>query len=102
MANGMHSEFFESHVGLRQRENLSQILLALFLNDMETCFTDHKWKALKFIDKLYTDSHDEITGMLNLFVFLMYAYDTIIMAENEHDIQRNLKIRRLTSTIQKL
>ena len=35
---------------------------------------------MKFIDKLYTDSHDEVTGMLNLFV-LMYAGDTVIMAE---------------------
>ena len=39
--------------------------------------------------KLYTDSHDEVTGMLNLFV-LMYADDTVVMAENEHAMQRNL------------
>ena len=53
---------------------------------METFFTDQKWNTLKFIDKLYTDSHDEVTGMLNLFV-LMYADDTVIMAENEHEMQ---------------
>ena len=41
--------------------------------------------------KLYTDSHDEVTGMLNLFV-LMYAYDTVVMAENEHAMQRNLNL----------
>ena len=29
--------------------------------------------------------------MLNLFV-LMYADDTVIMAENEHDMQRNLNL----------
>ena len=54
---------------------------------METFFTEQKWNTLKFIDKLYTDSHDEVTGMLNLFV-LVYADDTVIMAENEHDLQR--------------
>ena len=91
MANGMQSEFFESHVGVRQGENLSPLLFALFLNDMETFFTDQRWNTLKFIDKLYTDSHDEVTGMLNLFV-LMYADDTVIMAENEHDMQRNLNL----------
>ena len=58
---------------------------------METFFTEQKWNTLKFIDKLYTDSHDEVTGMLNLFV-LMYADDTVIMAENEHDMQRNLNL----------
>ena len=42
MANGMQSEFFESHVGLRQGENLSPLLVALFLNDMEKKFTDRK------------------------------------------------------------
>ena len=55
MANGMQSEFFESHVGLRQGENLSPLLFALFLNDMETFITDKKWNTLTFIDKLYTD-----------------------------------------------
>ena len=92
MANGMQSEFFESHVGLRLGENLSPLLFALFLNDMETFFTEQIWNTLKFIDKLYTDSHDEVTGMLNLFVLIMYADDTVIMAENEHDMQRNLNL----------
>ena len=83
---------FESHVGLSKGENISPLLFALFLNDMETFFTEQKWNTLKFIDKLYTDSHDEVTGMLNLFV-LTYADDTVIMAENEHDMQRNLKAK---------
>ena len=49
---------------------------------MEIFFTEQKWNTLKFIDKLYTDSHDEVTGMLNLFV-LMYADDTVIMADDD-------------------
>ena len=53
---------------------------------MKTFFADQKRNTLKVIDKLYNDSHDEVTGMLNLFV-LMYADDTVIMAENEHDMQ---------------
>ena len=32
-----------------------------YSNDMETFFTDQKWNTLKFINKLYTDSHDEVT-----------------------------------------
>ena len=45
---------------------------------------------MEFVN-LIVDSHDEVTGMLNLFV-LMYADDTVIMAENEHDMQRNLNL----------
>ena len=101
MANGMQSEFFESHVGLRRGENVSPLLFALFLNDMETLFTEQKWSTLKFIDKLYTDRHDEVTGMLNLFV-LMYADDTVIMAENEHDMQRNLNLLNVYCNCNKL
>ena len=91
MANGIQSELFESHVGLRQGEHLSPLLFALLLNDMDIFFTEQKCNTLKLIDKLNTDSHDEVTGMLNLFV-LMYADDTVIMAENEHDMQRNLNL----------
>ena len=55
MANGIQSELVESHVGLRQGEQLSPLFFAVFLNDMETFFTEQKLNTLKFIDKLYTD-----------------------------------------------
>ena len=82
---------FYSHVELRQGEHLSRLLFALFLNDTETFFPAQKLNILKFIDRLYNDSNDGINGMLNLFV-LLYADDTVIMAENEHDMQRNLDL----------
>ena len=50
MANGMQSEFFESHVGLRQGENLSPLLFALFLNDMETFFRPEMEYAEVFLN----------------------------------------------------
>ena len=49
MNNGVQSEFFDSHVGLRQGEHLLPLLFPLFLNDMETFFPSQKWNALKFI-----------------------------------------------------
>ena len=81
MNNGVQSVFFYSHVGLRQGDNSSPLLFAIFLNDMETFFPAQKWNTLTFIEKLYNDSNDGINGMLNLFV-LLYADDTVIMAEN--------------------
>ncbi len=58
---------------------------------METFFPAQKWNTLNNFDKLYNDSNDGINGMLNLFV-LLYADDTVIMAEHEHDMQRNLDL----------
>ena len=58
---------------------------------METFFPPLKWNTLKCIEKLYTDSNDGINGMLNLFD-LLYADYTVIMAENEHDMHRNLNL----------
>ena len=40
---------------------------------------------------MYTGIHGGVSGMLNLFV-LLHAGDTIIMVENECDMQRNLHL----------
>ena len=90
MNNGVQSEFFDSHVGLRQGEHLAPLLLALFLST-ETFFPAQKWNTIRVIDKLYNDSNGGINGILNLFV-LLYADDTVIIAENKHDMQRNLDL----------
>ena len=46
MDSGIQSDFFASHVGVRQGENLSPLLFALFLNDLDTFFTKQKWDKL--------------------------------------------------------
>ena len=91
MDSGIQSDFFASHVGVRQGENLSPLLFALFLNDLDTFFTKQKWDNLDYIDKLYSDCNNNVSRMLNLFV-LLYADDTVIMAENECGMQRNLNL----------
>ena len=91
MDSGIQSDFFASHVGVRQGENLSPLLFALFLIDLDTFFTKQKWDTLDYIDKLYSDCKNNVSRMLNLFV-LLYADDTVIMAENECGMQRNLNL----------
>ena len=89
MDSGIQSDFFESHVGVRQGENLSPLLFALFLNDLDTFFSKQKGDTLHYIDKLYNDC--SVSSMLNLFG-LLYADDTVIMAENECGMQMNLNL----------
>ena len=91
MDSGIQSDFFESHVGVRQGENLSPLLFALFLNDLDTFFSKQKGDTLHYIDKLYNDCNNNVSRMLNLFV-LLYADDAVIMAENECGMQRNLNL----------
>ena len=68
-------------------------MFALFLNDIETFFLAQKWNTLICIDKLYNDSNDGINAMLNMFVLVLLCVDmTVLMAENEHDMQRNLDL----------
>ena len=66
MDSGIQSDFFESHVGVRHGENLSPLLFALFLNDLDTFFSKQKGDTLHYIDKLFNDCNNNVSRMLNL------------------------------------
>ena len=63
----------------------------MFLNVLDTFFTKQKWDTLDYIDKLYSDCNNNVSRMLYLFV-LLYADDTVIMAENECGMQKTLNL----------
>ena len=81
------SSLFHCNVGVRQGENLSPLLFAIFLNDFEF-FISRRYKGL---DKLASDinvflSDDDVEHYLRIFA-LLYADDTIVLAESAEDLQ---------------
>ena len=86
-SQGNKSSFFNCLTGVRQGENLSPLLFALFLSDLES-FLSSKYNGLKkFQDNANNFIDDDNCALfLNLFV-LLYADDTIVLAESEKDLQ---------------
>lgn len=84
--NSNQSDFFQSFRGVRQGENLSPVLFALFLNDLE-CFLVSK--NCPGIDVEFAS--DDVYFYLKLFV-LLYADDTVIFGTDEESFQHSLSM----------
>ena len=78
------SEYFRCNVGVRQGENLSPLLFAIYLNDLEAYF------EAKCQDITLTENDDE-NVLLRLFT-LLYADDTILLSESTSDLQNMVDI----------
>ena len=70
---------------MRQGENLSPLLFALFLDD----FDDAISKKFNGIDACKLYNTDENITFIKLYS-LLYADDTLILAENETELQHGL------------
>ena len=84
------SEFFPCRVGVRQGENLSPLLFAIYLNDFES-FICERYDGLNDLfhdtNRLLKDA--DLDVFLKLYC-LLYADDTVILAETENDLQKAL------------
>ena len=83
-ANGSTSSFFEILTGVRQGENLSPTLFAMFLND----FRDFLAQGCKGLEQLGGYMQD-LGEFARLYV-LLYADDTVLLAESADDLQASL------------
>ena len=84
------SNSFACNIGVRQGENLSPLLFAMYLNDFEF-FVSRQYKGLDMCASEIRKnlSNDDIEIFLRLYV-LLYADDTIVMAESADELQAAL------------
>jgi hypothetical protein len=81
--NSQISNFFHSEAGVRQGENLSPVLLSIFLNDLQQHLESDNVSGIELKD------HINETIWLKLLIML-YADDTIIVSDDPTDFQNCL------------
>ena len=81
--NNEASDMFVSDIGVRQGENLSPLLFSLYLNDLHEVLEN---SDLKGIHSITSDIEDELDIYFKIFV-LLYADDSILLAESSTDLQ---------------
>uniref|UniRef100_A0A0P4VXM0 Reverse transcriptase domain-containing protein n=1 Tax=Scylla olivacea TaxID=85551 RepID=A0A0P4VXM0_SCYOL len=82
MLNQEISDTFVCNVGVKQGENLSSVLFAFYVNDIESKLTEYNCSYVNFGD-------DFLNMYLKLFV-IMYADDTIILCDSEDGMKQAL------------
>ena len=84
------SDYFPSNVGVRQGENLSPLLFAIFLNDLVPHISG-SYNGLNYLSEIFKEHMSEADNekIFKLYL-LLYAEDTVIFAESPGELQNAL------------
>ena len=74
------------NIGVRQGENLSPLLFLIYLQNLKS-FISRGLKGIEHMQREHLD--EEIVTHFKLYI-LLYADDTVILAENPNDLQASL------------
>ena len=86
VCNDDTSEFFPCANGVRQGENMSAFLFSLYLNDLHDFIDTSNIENLPTISNMF---EDKLNILFKLFAIL-YADDTVLIAENPEELQKQL------------
>jgi len=89
-SGGNISDFFMCRNGVRQGENLSPLLFGLFLNDMIKYISSRYQGLSLFSNVIHETNPDETVQMYMKLYILLYADDTVILAESLDELQKAL------------
>ena len=84
----IYSQCFPCNIGVRQGENLSPFLSALFINDIEQFFEEHNIQTLTMVD----EKCEELLDLYMKIYILLYADDTVLLSETYEGMQNMLNI----------
>ena len=89
-SNNVTGDLFECNIGVRQGENLSPLLFALYLNDLQE-FLYKAYDGLKVVSKMIEVNNQTEDTVLYIKLFaILYADAKIILAESQHEMQAAL------------
>lgn len=84
--NNNFSAYFPCRIGVRQGENLSPFLFALFLNDVESFLKTSNNIGVSTI----SNEIEHELGILLRLLIILYADDTVLLSETPEDLQNQL------------
>ena len=91
---GKCNDFFPCEMGVRQGDNLSPLLFNIFLSDLKS-YLVNKYNGLSNIHDKATDIMDDnLVSYLKIYV-LLYADDTLSLAESPEKLQTALNSMNL-------